>query len=289
MTRVLITGAGGQLGQCLHTIANSYPGLELVFLTREDLDLEDREAVRELFQNQAFDFCINAAAFTPVDAAEQQRELAFRINATAAGHLAEVCAEAGTTLIQISTDYVFNGRARRPYRETDLPDPINAYGASKWEGEEQITASLSQHYIIRVSWLYSQFGSNFYTKVRQLASERKEIHMTDGEYGSPTHAADLSHFLLGICKGRFKAPYGRYHFCNTGAVSRFDFAAEILKLCPECPGPKLFRTDNYVTFAQRPKYSVLDTAKTQNQFHVALPNWKESLQHIQTGAFVLTN
>ncbi len=289
MIRVLITGAGGQLGQCIGSLAEDYKGLKIHFLTRDELDIVDFERVRVLLQDQGFDYCINAAAFTPVDLAEKQKERAFSINATAAGNLAKACVGTKTVLIHISTDYVFDGSAQRPYLETDIPAPINVYGASKWEGEKQIRAAHSRHYIIRTSWLYSQFGDNFYKTILQMAHERKELHVTDSEKGSPTHAADLSHFVLGICAGRFKAPFGTYHFCNTGISSRFEFASEILKITPDYPSAKLLRSNNYVTFAKRPKYSVLSTAKTQSQFKVVLPEWRESLHHIRTGAFVLTN
>ena len=275
MKKVLVTGAAGQLGQCFQKIASEYPNFEFIFKTSATLDVTQEAAIRSFFQQEKIAICINCAAYTNVEQAETEVEKAFEINATAAGKLAKVCAENAAILVHFSTDYVFDGTARKPYAETDAVHPINQYGASKLEGEKQIQQHLEAHYIIRTSWLYSEFGHNFFNTLRRKASEGNELHITTAQKGTPTNANDLASFVLKILTLE-KAHFGVYHFSNEGEATWYDFAREIVEISQfqTTVNPSGF----YQTKAERPEYSVLSKEKIAETFGLEIPHWRESLR-----------
>ena len=225
MKRVLITGANGQLGLALQEAAKD-SNLDLVFLDKNMLDITDTEAINEVFATQSFDVCINAAAYTHVDGAEANKELAYAINATAVETLAKVCKQHGCWLIHISTDYVFDGTLDRPYTPSDTPNPLNVYGASKLAGEQAIEVVGSTHSIVRTSWLYSQYGNSFYTKLLAQLDAGKTLRVTADQKGCPTRAEDLAaHLLTGIASQQLSK--GISHFCGNEIMTWLDLARRL--------------------------------------------------------------
>lgn len=276
MKKVLVTGAAGQLGRCIHDIAANYPDFDMVFASKSELDIENFKEVSELFERESFDYCINTAAYTNVEKAESEPEKAYSINAEAVRNLAECCKRTETVLLHISTDYVFDGKKKTPYTEADVPNPINVYGASKLEGEEHIQEIYEKYFIIRTSWLYSQYGHNFFKTVLKFGQEGKVLTVTTEQIGTPTNANDLAVILLKIIDSGNQA-FGIYHFSNEGETTWHGFAEAIFKLNPQFDARKLVKTAHYPTFAARPKYSVLSNKKVVKKVNITLKNWDRSL------------
>ena len=275
---VLVTGASGQLGSELKIIASQYPGFHFFFTTRNELSIDDFDSVKNFFNDNKIDTCINCAAYTAVDKAETEPEKAMHTNAAAVGNLATVCAEKNCRFIHISTDYVFDGTATQPYKETDLTSPVSFYSRSKVKGEELALKNNPSSLIIRTSWLYSSFGSNFVKTMIRLMKERENIKVVNDQIGSPTYAADLAAAIMKIISSdTFKS--GIYHYANTGTTTWFEFAIAIKELtgstCLISPIP----TSEYPTPAKRPAYSVFDTSKIKASFAISIPAWKESLKN----------
>ncbi len=278
--KVLVTGFDGQLGKCTQKQVRECRELSFFFSSRENLDITNKELINGLFFKEKFDFVINCAAYTNVEQAEKEPKKAFLVNAEGVKNLAEVCKNYNTTLIHISTDYVFDGSKNTPYTEEDNPNPINEYGKSKLAGEQYIQDILVEHFIIRTSWLYSQFGKNFYKTVLEKSDTEKKLTITTGEVGTPTNANDLAKFLLYIISVKSKK-YGLYHFSNLGSATWYDFAKEILSLSGKLEQINLEKADNYPTFAERPKYSVLDKTKIKVIFSKTSIDWKKSLKNLR--------
>ena len=272
--KIVVTGANGQLGKELKDLADVYPGYEFFFLSRSDLSIHHFELVRTYFNTLHPAYCINCAAYTAVDRAEQEKDLAYQVNAEAAGVLAAVCKEKNCKLIHISTDYVFNGEATVPYKEESPTDPQCVYGASKLEGEKQAIQFNPDVIIIRTSWVYSTYGKNFVKTMMKLMQERNELSVVDDQTGSPTYAADLAEVILQIISNWQP---GIYHFSNDGVITWFDFANEIKKITDSKTKINPVSTAEYPTPAKRPAYSVLNKSKLQHTFHVELKDWKQSL------------
>lgn len=223
MKRVLVTGAGGQLGQALQAASKEYNGLECVFLNKDDLDITDAKAVEAVFTKHRVDVCINTAAYTQVDKAEEEKDKAFALNATAVQHLGEVCLTHNVWLVHLSTDYVFDGALDRPYTPADTPNPLNVYGASKLAGEQALQKLGDAYSIVRTSWLHSTFGLNFYTKIQAQLKGGKSVSVTAGQWGCPTRAEDLAkHLLNGISQEDL--PKGISHFCGSEVMTWLDLA-----------------------------------------------------------------
>ncbi len=274
---VLITGGNGQLGRELQQLANGYPQYTFLFTTKEDLPIDDYGSIKKFFDTYLVDYCINCAAYTAVDKAEKEKDKAFLINADAVGNLAQICNEHHTSLIHISTDYVFNGAASIPYREEDSIDPINVYGASKFRGEELAFNNNTSTLVIRTSWLYSSFGNNFVKTMMRLMNEKDSIDVVDDQYGCPTYAADLAAVILKIINQQTLKP-GIFNYCNEGVTTWFQFASVIKDFiksnCTINPIP----SSQYITAAKRPQYSVLDTNKIRKSLNIHIPHWKQSVQ-----------
>lgn len=277
--KILITGAKGQLGKCIKDAAANYPEFNFLFASRELLNIESEKSISNIFENNRFDYCINTAAYTNVEKAESDQETAFLTNAEGVKHLASHCKRNNTTLIQISTDYVFDGKKGSPYSEEDSTNSLNIYGASKLKGEQYVQEICQAYYILRTSWLYSQYGQNFYDTVLRFAKEGKLLTVTTEQTGTPTNANDLAEAILTIIRINSKN-YGIYNFSNQGEATWYDFAKEILIQTNQLTKSNLAKTDYYRTFAARPSYSVLDTRKYKNTFNKAVFDWKKSLKSL---------
>ena len=280
--KILVTGSHGQVGKELNELSSLYPQFEFVFLSREDMPINNFELVRVFFNSVKPAYCINCAAYTAVDKAESEKDLAFQVNGEAVGVLAAVCKEHDTKFVHISTDYVFNGEGTYPYTENFPTDPVNVYGASKLEGEKQAIGFDPGCIIIRTSWVYSSFGKNFVKTMIRLMNEKDEIKVVSDQIGSPTYAADIAELILGIianCQLSIANWHpGIYNYSNEGIISWFEFAQEIKEII-NCPcDVKPIKTSEYPTPAKRPAYSVLDKTKIQETFGVELKDWVESLR-----------
>lgn len=281
---VLVSGAGGQLGQSLKFIAGNYPEIDFVFCNSSDLDITDKAQCEAVFSHHQPDYCINAAAYTAVDKAESEPDSAHAINVTGAQNLAEVCKANHCILLHVSTDFVFDGNATKPYTETDLPNPTGVYGQTKLEGEKAIAAVFEKFYIIRTSWVYSQFGHNFMKTMLRLASERDSLSVVNDQIGTPTYAVDLAQALITILSSDNRQPksenFGIYNFSNEGQCSWFDFAQKIFENHGIEINLQPIPTAAYPTPAKRPGYSVLDKTKIREVFGLVVNDWQTALQKV---------
>jgi dTDP-4-dehydrorhamnose reductase len=279
MKKVLVTGADGQLAQCIKDAAPGYNELSFFFAPRQVLDIANENSTSDFFQKNKFDFCINTAAYTNVDKAENEKDRAFSVNAEGVKYISQACRDTKTVLVHISTDYVFDGTKGGPYTEEDIVNPINMYGASKLKGEQYVASICNKYYIIRASWLYSQYGHNFLKSILRMAREGKPLTVTTEQTGAPTNANDLAEVILSVIDSG-KEAYGIYHFSNSGETTWHGFAKEILKITEYFKTTKLVQTSHYLTFATRPKYSVLESEKIKNTFNISIIDWKESLKRV---------
>ena len=279
MKKILVTGASGQLGQCLRQQLQNPTNISCYFATKEDLDITNNEAVKSFFSEHNFDYCINTAAYTNVEKAESEQKMAFLVNAEGAHNIAKACNEHNVVLLHISTDYVFDGTKKTPYLEEDPTNPLNVYGASKLKGEQYISTSCSKHFIIRTSWLYSLYGHNFLNSMLQFATQKKALTITTQQKGTPTNANDVAQILITIIKTG-NTRYGVYHFSNQGEGTWYDFARAIFKATGEIDSVNLAKTKHYPTFAKRPNYSVLNCNKVQVTFNNKCSHWEDSLKDL---------
>jgi len=278
--RVVVTGAKGQLGSELRYLAPNYKDYEFIFIDREELDLTKLDSIKSYFNTLECEAIINCSAYTAVDMAETQEELAYLINAKAVKEIAKVAKDKSLTLIHISTDYVFSGKNYRPYIESDETSPLGVYGASKLEGEMGILElNLAKCAIIRTSWLYSQYGANFVKSMLKLSKTRDSLGVIFDQIGSPTYARDLAKAILDILPkvSNLKEPQ-IYHYSNEGVCSWYDFAKAIFELSGiECKVEPIESKD-YPTPAKRPHYSILNKAKIKKEFSIKIPHWRDSLK-----------
>jgi dTDP-4-dehydrorhamnose reductase len=286
-TKILVTGANGQLGSEIKALSDGIGGFAVTFIDVEDLDLTDRDAVEAFFKAGSYDYVINCAAYTAVDKAESDEDTAFKVNAAAVGLLGEVTAHYKTRIIHISTDYVFDGSANRPYTEDDEVNPVSAYGRSKLKGEELLQKNNPDSVIIRTAWLYSAFGNNFVKTMLRLGKERDELRVVFDQVGSPTHAADLAKAVVDIIQktesGDKEFVTGIYHFSNEGVISWYDFAYHILDLAGvECKIIPVL-SEEYPVPAPRPAYSVLNKEKIKDIYDIDVPYWYDSLKRMLDG------
>lgn len=279
---VLVTGANGQLGQAIQFISGNYPQIDFIFCASSDLDITKIESCKEVFTKHQPNFCINAAAYTAVDKAESEPEQAHLINVVGAKNLAEVCKETGATLLHVSTDFVFDGNKSTPYNEEDIPNPTGVYGQTKLAGEKAIQETLKQHFIIRTSWVYSQFANNFMKTMLRLASEKDSLSVVNDQIGTPTNAVDLAEALVKICTDYNLQPtiynhFGIYNFSNEGQCSWYDFAKKIFEVNNITIELNPILAAQYPTPAKRPAFSVLDKSKIKNVFGLQINPWQDSL------------
>jgi dTDP-4-dehydrorhamnose reductase len=278
---VIVTGANGQLGKELAAMSTAYPRFQFVFLSKEDLAIDRLADVQGYFNKLTPAFCINCAAYTAVDKAETDRDAALRINAGATGLLASVCKSFNTRFIHISTDYVFDGTATMPYKETDPTSPVNYYGLSKLKGEQLAFENNNGTIVIRTAWVYSEYGNNFVKTMMRLMKEREQLNVVNDQFGSPTYAADLAKAILEIiaqshADNKTWAP-GIYHYSNEGVISWYDFAVAIKTLtgsnCSIHPVP----STAYPTPAKRPAYSVFNKNKIKSTWNLTINDWQSRL------------
>jgi len=277
MMSIWVTGSAGQLGAELRD-RSSQAEAQFYFTRKQNVDLTDFKAVEAFILQKNINTIINCAAFTAVDAAEAQQEAALKLNFEAVRHLGELCKCHGVRLVHISTDYVFDGTAHRPYPTHAPCKPVNFYGTSKRQGEESLLdLNLSNSMILRTSWLYAAHGSNFVKTMLQLGAEKAQVSVVADQVGSPTYAGDLADFILENLIDFKSETTEVYHYSNSGICSWYDLAVAVMELsgtdCSVSPIP----ATAYPTAAARPYYSVLDTGRLKQDFQLRLPYWRTSL------------
>lgn len=278
MRKILVTGGNGQLGHCFQKIAPDFPQFEFIFADSDALDITDETQVQDFFNDFKPHFCTNAAAYTAVDLAEKEKENAFEINAIAVSHLAKACAEINSVLIQISTDYVFDGETNLCYDEEDFTNPQGIYGLSKREGEILALEENPQTIVIRTSWLYSEFNKNFMKTMLNLFPQKEEMNIVNDQFGQPTNANDLAQAVMKIITSE-KLISGIFHFSNYPETTWFHFAQKIadfskikIKLNP-------ITTAEFPTPANRPVRSTMCLDKIEKTYKVELQHWENSLEN----------
>jgi len=274
--KILVLGASGQLGSCIKKVA-AESGVDSISFPDENAgNILDFDGLKKLFNAEQPEFVINCAAYTAVDKAEDDIELCGMINKNGAENIALLCQEFNATMIHVSTDFVFAGNSVDLLKETDAADPVNVYGLTKLEGEMAVAAALPAHFIIRTSWLYSEYGNNFVKTMLKLGADRDEVNIIADQIGTPTYAIDLAKAILVVIESG-KADYGIYHYSNEGVTSWYDFAQGIFDLSDT--DVKLFPipTAKYPARAVRPKFSVMDKAKIKETFGLEIPYWRDSL------------
>jgi len=280
---VIVTGANGQVGQSLQFISPNYPDIQFVFCDSKVLDITNLNNINQVFEQYKPNYCINTAAYTTVDKAESEPEKAHLINVIGPKNLAEVCKKFDTTLLHISTDFVFDGTKKTPYIEEDIPNPTGVYGKTKLDGEKAIQETWHKYFIIRTSWVYSQFGNNFMKTMLRLALERDKLSVVNDQIGTPTHAVDLAQALMSIitkCQTELVGVFGIYNFSNEGQCSWYDFAKKIFEINNININLQPIPTVSYPTPAKRPSYSVLDKTKIKTFFGLKIKDWEVSLETV---------
>ncbi|HEX5743522.1 MAG TPA: dTDP-4-dehydrorhamnose reductase [Flavobacteriaceae bacterium] len=280
MINILVTGSNGQLGSALQVLAKQYTQYQFYFTDVAELDITDKSAIAVFVSANSIYAIVNCAAYTAVDKAESDLELADKINHLAVKYLAEVAKEHQCKLIHISTDYVFDGTHHIPYLENDVPNPQSVYGKTKLAGEQVLQEiNPSNSIIIRTSWIYSSFGANFVKTMLKLGKERDELRVITDQVGTPTYAADLAQTILTILPHLSNEKVEVYHYTNEGVCSWYDFAQAIFEIskidCKVIP----ITTAQYPTAAQRPHYSVLNKTQLKEKFKIEIPYWRDSLRN----------
>ncbi len=282
MIKLLITGAKGQLGNEIRDLAPKFKHFQFTFTDVDDLDITNPQMLKEFVATDDYNFIINCAAYTAVDKAESEVELATEINENAVRNIAEIAAEKKIKIITISTDYVFGGVNCRPYKEDEPTDPNSVYGTTKLHGEQAVIQSDADAIILRTSWLYSTYGKNFVKTIMQIAKERDSLNVVFDQIGSPTYAADLAMAILEIAGQIVGDSYTKqtriYNYSNEGVCSWYDFAIAILEMVKINCRVNPVETKEFPTPATRPYYSVLDKTKIKNEFGITIPYWKDSLR-----------
>lgn len=275
--KILVLGASGQLGQCLKKVAAERNINNISFPDESIANILDTAVLQTLFAEEKPGHVINCAAYTAVDKAEDDVELCRKINKDGALNIAQLCKEYKATLIHVSTDFVFKGDRPELLKEDDLAEPINIYGLTKLEGEQDVINTLEEHFILRTSWLYSEYANNFVKTMLKLGADRDELNVIADQIGTPTYAIDLAGAILSIIESGQK-DYGVYHYSNEGITSWYDFAVGIFELSDTKIKVKPIPTSQYPTRAIRPKFSVMDKTKVKTIFNLEIPYWRDSLK-----------
>ena len=288
--RILVTGKNGQLGKSIHKIVNSevetnnnLNSHNFVFVGREELDLNSESNIGHYFDSSdKFDIIINCAAYTAVDKAEEEKDIASQVNHLAVGQIAQIAKKQQAKLIHISTDYVFDGEKDTAYIETDETNPINIYGRTKLDGERALQKIMpTDAIIVRTSWVYSEYSNNFVKTMLRLGQERDGINVVDDQIGSPTYATDLANAILQIINNKVFKEAGWetqvYHYSNAGEISWYDFAKEIFKMAKIDCQVNPINTEQYPTTAKRPRNTLMSKSKIKHRFLLEIKNWKKSI------------
>jgi len=278
--KILVTGAAGQLGgELIHLLEGA--GNQVIGIDRNELDFSFPDRVAEGIAQQRADWVINCAAYTQVDRAEQERELAFLISRDSARAVAEGVKSYGGQMLQVSTDFIFDGSQSTPYKEDDLTNPLGVYGQSKLEGEQAVIQTLPDAVVLRTAWVYGEYGNNFVKTMLRLASERDELSVVDDQIGTPSWTYDIALAIQALIAADVT---GTYHFTNEGVASWYDFANEAINIAREIGYPVKTKrvspipTSDYPTPATRPAYSVLSKRKIRGVLDYDIPHWRESLR-----------
>lgn len=275
--KILVTGANGQLGNELRNVLEpALPGIT-IYTDRDELDLCDAKAVEAFVLDNEITHIVNCAAYTAVDRAEEEKSQCASVNTDAVKNLAMAADASGAKIIQISTDYVFDGTGHRPYRESDKVNPISQYGTTKRKGETALLALAPDSIIIRTAWLYSSYGNNFVKTMLRLADKQQEVKVVCDQIGTPTYARDLAVAILRILKSH-QWVAGIYHFTNEGAASWYDFAHAIFRIAGKKVKLTPIPTEDYPTPATRPAYSILDRSRIKATYGAEIPHWEDSLE-----------
>lgn len=274
--KILVTGANGQLGNELQNLLEKdFPG-QALYTDIADLDLTDEQAVQAYVTKNEVTHIINCAAYTAVDKAEEDKLQCAAVNVDAVKNIAKAADANGIKVIHISTDYVFDGTAHRPYRESDKVNPISQYGTTKRKGETALLALAPESIIIRTAWLYSPYGHNFVKTILRMADEGKTLKIVSDQIGTPTYATDLAKAIIKILQSH-QWVEGIYHFANEGVCSWYDFAKAIIRISGKKANVVPIPTEDYPTPAARPYYSILDKCRIKATYGVSIPHWEESL------------
>lgn len=278
---VLVTGANGQLGMCIRDVVKllNSTSTNWVFTDIDELDITDFNAVRRFVDDNKINVIVNCAAYTNVDRAEDDQDRAMEINSDAVGNLAIATKITSSTLIHISTDYVFDGTKHTPYVETDEPKPIGVYGKTKRSGERRIERCDCNAVVIRTAWLYSEYGKNFVKTMADLFKRKDSVKVVGDQIGTPTYAGDLARLIVAIVELEQYTKRGLYHFTNEGTASWYDFAVAVKNLLTPDSNCEIISctTEDYPTRAERPKYSVLSKEKIKDRFGIKIKHWQDSL------------
>lgn len=277
MSKILVFGASGQLGTCLKKVAEEKNISGMVFPDESKANILDLDLLRNLFDEIRPTHVINCAAYTAVDKAEDDVEVARKVNKQGPMNLASLCDTYGAVLVHVSTDFVFKGDIPKLLDEDDLAEPVSIYGLTKLEGEQEIAKLTKSYFIIRTSWLYSEYGNNFVKTMQRLGRERGELNVIVDQIGTPTYAIDLAGAILEIITSNNKG-YGIYHFSNEGAVSWYDFAQSIFEISGINVKLNPISTDQYITRAKRPAFSVMNKEKIKKSFGIEILHWRKSLE-----------
>ncbi len=276
MNNIVVFGASGQLGHCFQQLAKTDNVADIYFPAENEANILDETALQAIFEKYKPAYIINCAAYTAVDKAEDDQDIALKVNKTGVENLGKFCAAYQSTFIHISTDFVFSGDASTPRNEESVAEPINVYGQTKLDGERALEAILKKYFIIRTGWLYSEYGNNFVKTMLKLGSERPELKVIADQVGSPTYAMDLAACVLHIIKSKSSA-HGVYHYSNEGVTSWYDFAKAIFDISGITVKVIPVKTEEYITKARRPAYSVMDKSKIKTTLGLEIPYWRDSL------------
>lgn len=282
---ILVTGSKGQVGMEIQTLSSQFPDFNFIFVDVEELDITNPVAVKTFFSENKVDYCINCAAYTAVDAAETETNLAWKVNTVGPENLSISCAQHKALMMHISTDYVYHTQATKPYIESDYTSPQGTYARTKLQGDEAVLRNNpGGAIVIRTSWVYSSFGNNFVKTMLRLGAERSEVSIIYDQIGTPTYARDLAMVMLKIVEAAEnqtvdkKFLSGVYHFSNEGVTSWYDFAVAVFDLKNMPVKVKPIETKDYPTPAKRPPYSLLNKAKIRNAFGIEIEHWQHSLR-----------
>jgi dTDP-4-dehydrorhamnose reductase len=283
---ILVTGSKGQVGMELQALASQFPDFDFNFVDVDELDITDPAAVTTFFAENSIQYCINCAAYTAVDKAEEETNIAWKVNTVGAENLALACSRHKALMLHISTDYVYHTQVTKPYIETDLTNPQGTYARTKLQGDEAVLRShAGGAMVLRTSWVYSSFGNNFVKTMLRLGAEKGELAVIYDQLGTPTYARDLALVMLQIVQGAEnqtidkKYLTGVYHFSNEGVTSWYDFAVAIFDIKKMKVKVQAIETKDYPTAAKRPPFSLLNKSKIKNTFGVEIPHWQQSLRN----------
>jgi dTDP-4-dehydrorhamnose reductase len=278
MPSYLVTGGSGQLGQCFHAVAKESPAINLFFTSRNEVDITRSETLANFYSKNPFDGIINCAAYINVDQAEKEEESAFKINTEGLQNLIDFAEEKKLSIIHFSTDYVFDGNSSEPYTEAAATNPLGIYGKSKLEGETLLSTSRCSNVIVRTSWLFSPFATNFVKTIAHLAQEKSSLKVVDDQWGRPTYGLDLARTILTLISNDTIYNFPILHYANEGVCSWKAFAEAIINEVEPTTVIHGIPSSDYPTLAKRPKYSIMDTQCIEKDLGITIPKWQESLK-----------